>query len=291
MLSAGPQTVQRASARDRAPLGEGVLTPWDAPSGNAAREAGGALSAEDGFTMMELLVAMVTGLAVCFALFEIMIVSTHQSAHLTDYAQATQQSRTAMTRIVDELHSACVSPGFAPIQVGSGESELRFIDAFSEEAVIGKTQISEHRIVWSKAAETLTDYTYPATKEVSWPTFEYASTPTPASGFQLAHSVRQSETGGKKIPIFQYYSYSAKASESATAGLSTLNTEPLAVPLIKETAPTAASVLITFNTGPFDGSTPNGYLGKGVPSGLQTQVTLAFSAGLSNNEVVDAPCK
>lgn len=249
------------------------------------------LADEHGFTMIELLVSMVTGLVVCFALYAILTVATDQSSRLTDYAQSTQQGRLAMTKILDELHSTCLTPGFAPIQNGSGESELRFINAFSEEAVIAKSQIAEHRIAWNKEAGTLTDYTYPAVKEKTWPTFEYSSTPNPVGGVVLARNITQTESGGKKVPIFQFYSYNDTYNESAETGLAELNTTPLEMPLTEKTAPTAASVLIAFTAGPSDGKVFVGAAGKGVTDSLQSQVTLSFSVPVSNNTVVDSPCK
>lgn len=266
-----------------------MLSEHPHPTVPATREGRPSLSDEHGFSLIELLVAMISGIVVCFALFAILNFATDQTAHLTGYAQATQQGRIAMTKIVDELHSTCVTPGFAPIQVGSSATELRFVNAYGEEAVLSKAQLNEHRIVWSKEAETLTDYTYKAVKEISWPNFEYEA--KPVASVLIAHNVSQSEAGGEKIPIFQYYSYTAKYSESATAGLSTLSTKPLVTPLTKETAPTAASVLISFNTGPSDGTTAKGALGKGVNATLQSQVTLSFTVPISNSEVVDAPCK
>jgi type II secretory pathway pseudopilin PulG len=262
--------------------------PTAAPPASAGRLT---LADERGFTMIELLVSMITGLVVCFALYAILQVATEQSSRLTDYAQSTQQGRLAMTKILDELHSSCLTPGFAPIQNGSGKSELRFINAFSEEAVIAKSQINEHRIVWNEEAGTLTDYIYPAVKEVTWPKFEYSSTPSPAGGVVLARNITQTETGGKKVPIFQYYSYNDNYNESAETGLTELNTTPLAMPLTETTAPTAASVLITFTAGPSDGKVFVGAAGKGVTDNLQSQVTLSFSVPVSNNTVIDSPCK
>ena len=152
-------------------------------------------------------------------------------------------------------------------------------------------QVNEQRIVWNEKAETLTDYTYPAIKEITWPAFEYSATASPAGGTLLASNVTEAEAEGKKVPIFKYYSYKGESSESATTGLNTLNSEPLVTPLTKETAPTAASVLIGFNTGPSDGKTDIGALGRGVDDDQQTQVTLSFSVPISNDEAVDAPCK
>jgi Tfp pilus assembly protein PilW len=271
-----------------------MLSERPRPAVPTARDWRAILSDEGGFSLIELLVAIISGIVVCFALFAILNFATDQTARLTGYTQATQQGRLAMTKVVDELHSACLAPGFAPVQVGSSGSELRFINAYSEEAVISKTQINEHRIVWNEKAETLTDYTYPAIKEISWPSFEYSSTASPVGGVRIASNVAQSESGGKKIPIFQYYGYTSESSESATSGLSTLSTKPIitgAETLNETTAPTAASVLVSFNAGPSVGKIAIGAFGKGVSDGLQTQVTLSFSVPISDTEVVDAPCK
>ena len=249
--------------------------------------------------MIELLVAMISGIVVTFALFAVLNISTDQASRLTNYAQATQQGRLAMTKIVDALHSACVTNGFTPIVTGSGANELVFVNAYSEEAVIPKAQFNKQKIVWNEKAETLTDYSYPAAKEISWPNFEYSGTANPSTGVVLARNVTQSvvqkEEGGKKvgekIPIFQYFAYTAESSESATTGLSTLSTKPLEAPLTEKTAPTAASVLITFNAGPNEGTTAIGAQGKGVVAGEQTQVTLSFTVPISSEKVVDAPCQ
>ncbi len=268
-----------------------MLTRPPHPTTSTPRGWRAVLSDEGGFSLIELLVSITSGIVVCFALFAILNFSTDQTARLTGYAQATQQGRIAMTKVVDELHSACLAPGFAPVQVGSSGTELRFINAYSEEAVISKSQVNEHRIVWNEKAETLTDYTYPTTKEITWPAFEYSVAASPAGGTRIASNVTETEAEGKKVPIFKYYSYKGESSESATTGLNTLSSEPLVTPLTEKTAPTAASVLIDFNAGPSVGKTDIGALGKGVDDALQTQVTLSFSVPISNDEVVDAPCK
>ncbi len=85
-----------------------------------------------------------------------------------------------MTKVVDELHSACMAPGFTPIQESSGPNELRFINSYSKEATISKTEVNEHRIVWNEKEDTLVDETYPAVKEETWPSFEYSSKRKPA---------------------------------------------------------------------------------------------------------------
>lgn len=265
----------------------------------ARREARPRLSDESGYTLIELLVAIVTGMVIMLALVAVLAFSTRQETHLTDVAQATQLGRLAMTKVVDELHSACIAPGFAPIQANSTENELRFINSYGKEAVISKTEVNEHRILWSKEAETLTDYTYPAAKEETWPTFKYSETANPTKGVLIASHVTQMESEGKKLPIFQYYSYNLESNESATAGLNSLNTTPLKTPLEKEgkeAAATAASVLVSFNTGSSATTasltnTLGKTLSKDIGDGQQTQVTLSFSVPITEAEKVDTPCQ
>jgi type II secretory pathway pseudopilin PulG len=261
------------------------------------------LSSEGGFTLIETLVAASTGIVVCLALFAVLVSSTRQETHLNDVAQATQLGRFAMDKIVTELHSACIAPGFTPIQEKSSENELRFINAYSEAAAISKEEVNEHRIVWNEKAETLTEYTYKATKEETWPKFKFSETPETnkpekeSPSVIIATHVTKMESGGSKIPIFQYYSYNLESSESATAGLSTLNTTPLTTSsLTAAEAATAASVLISFNTGSGASSTSvTNILGKGlakdVTEGQQSQVTLSFSVPTSEAEKADTPCQ
>jgi hypothetical protein len=257
----------------------------------AAPETRPSFAAERGSTLIEMLVTISTASVIMLALVAVLIFSTRQETHLTDVAQATQVGRLAMTKIVDELHSACVASSFTPIRIKSKANELRFVNAYSKEAVIAKGELDEHRIVWNEKAETLTDETYTATKEETWPYFEYST--KPSSSVLLATHVSQMESGGKKVPIFQYYNYSTESNESATTGVNQLNTTPLAFGaegLEASTAASAASVLISFNAS----SSTTGLgatLGKDVREPLQSQVTLSFSVPISEAESVDAPCQ
>lgn len=249
---------------------------------------------ERGFTLIELLVAMSMGLVISLALFSILQFSTRQTARVTDITQANQLGRGAMTRIVDELHSACISPSFTPILENSGEkaksgvSDLWFITAYSKEAVIPHAE--KHDIQWNEKTEKLIDYTYKSTNE-NWPNFTYSETASPVGGVLLASGIKKSEPGGKTVPIFQFYSYTTTSHSGTEAGLSTLSTEPLAEPLTSSTAPTAASVLIRFKAGPTENTTSLGRLGSNTSVELSNQITLSFSVPKSEAAAAAAPCQ
>lgn len=255
-------------------------------------------SEEHGVSLIELLVAMSMGLVIALALFAILDFSTRQTARITDAVQANQLGRVAMTKIVNELHSACIAPSFTPVQEKSGENELWFINAYSSKAVISeaKPEAYEHHIVWNKATGTLVDYSFPSNGG-SWPKFTFASTESPVGGTLLASGVEQSksESTGKALPIFQYYSYTTTSSSGTEAGLNTLSTEPLTLTgspkALWTNAPTAASVLIRFTTGPTESTKSLGVQGEHTRVALSDQVTFTFSAPKSESATVDAPCE
>lgn len=244
------------------------------------------LSDESGVTLIELLVAMATAIVVVGALFAILEVSLRQTSRLTDRVQADQTGRIAMTRVIDALHSTCISPEFRPIQTGSSGSELRFINAYSNEATIPYSAVTEHRIIWSKEAGTLTDKSYPATGG-SWPKYTFSSTASPAAGTRLSSNVAESQEKGLGVPIFEYFKYNTSSSSTeALTPLSTINTEALKVPLVEKDAELTASVLVRFTAYPSDGNTA---ADRGVD--LRNQVTLAMSAPSSETPIEAVPCE
>jgi Tfp pilus assembly protein PilW len=254
---------------------------------------------ERGVTLVEVLVALVTGIVVLGAAYSILEVSLHQSARLVDYAQTAQVGRTAMTQIVDELHSACISEGFKPVQAGSGESKLVFVNAYSEEAKIGTSETKSGKTTWNArkdevlwSGEKLTDKTYQSSGG-SWPEFTFAVSPTPAGGTQLAERVTKAEienteTKAKESPpVFRYYDYATKPATQATEPLSTLTAvTPPAAGFSKEEAEKVAAVQVSFRTSPTSGSKQ-----ADRRTDLTNQVTFAFSAARSEATIQDAPCQ
>lgn len=244
-----------------------------------------------GFTLMEALVAMAAGAIICVALVTMLLFVTNQQARLSSSVQANQLSRTAMTKIVDELHSACLGPEFTPVLEKSKSEELRFVNAYSEAPVISesKSEAYEQRIQWNEATGKLIDYTYPSNGG-SWPKFKFSETATPASGVVLANNVTLNKSGGKSIPMFQYYAYTTTSSSTTESALSTLETKALTVPLNETTAGKTAAVLVNFKTAVgVKGKEEERPGGRAVE--LSDLVTLAFSAPKSASSTVDGPCQ
>jgi type II secretory pathway pseudopilin PulG len=245
---------------------------------------------EDGFTLVEMLVALVGGVVVAGALFAILEVSLRQTVRVTDRVQATQVGRTAMTSIVDELHSACLARvEFAPIQAKSNGSELRFTTGFGEKPVPEYKEVFRHKIVWTgtyPGAGKLVDYTYPATSG-TWPNkfvFEEAVA-TPVNGVIVAENIYQQSS---TVPIFQYYKYNSVANGGGLetpSGALTLETPP-AEGFSVTAAQTLAGVRVSFLAAPRNNNTAGGRTAL-----FSTLVTLAFAAPSSESTITDGPCQ
>jgi Tfp pilus assembly protein PilW len=251
------------------------------------------VSDQRGFTLIETLVAMVSGLVVMGALFAILEVSLHQSTRQADLAQATQLGRIAMTKVVDELHSTCLSSEFRPVQEKSTASKLIFVNAYSKEAEItgAATRAAGARkdeILWEETAAKqgkLIDKTYLSTAG-SAPSFTFAG-PSPSYTTVIAEKIMHAEEGGKEVPFFRYYQYAEKAS-TGTSTESTTLTEftPAAAGMVEAEAKKAASVQVSFRTLP-----PDGLSSLGRRLDLSSQVTFAFSAPASESKVEATPCE
>lgn len=248
---------------------------------------------DHGFTLIETLVAMVTGVIVTGALFAILEVSMHQSSRLSDVAQATQLGRTTMNHIVDEMHSACLAAGFTPVVEGSNKNEVIFENAYSEKAEIpsAATMTSgarKDKIVWSEASQTLTDNVYLSTGG-AWPQFTYSGTATPIRiGEKITQAEGENSKKAKEKYIFKYYEYATASSTTPTAPSSTL-TEMTVEPgksLSAKEAEKVAAVMVGFKTAPNNGKTE---LGRGVE--LSSLVTFGLSAPSSETPVAAAPCE
>jgi type II secretory pathway component PulJ len=253
-----------------------MLTPPD-PSISRVSDA-------SGFTLIETLVAMISSTVVVGALFAIFIVALHQTARTSGRVEATELGNTTMTRLVDELHSACIVREFTPIREKSNANELIFVSGVGTEALLGKAYL--HRVVYSESEHTLVEKTWPNVSTSSWPGFEFSESGTPTT-VRIGEHITQDKAGSEAVPVFQYYGYAKNY--NSTNAVSTLETTPLedktSAGLEKANAAKAAAVFINFTAG------ASQYKQYNPTIELSNQVTLAFTAPTAETPILQKPCE
>ncbi|HEY1778801.1 MAG TPA: prepilin-type N-terminal cleavage/methylation domain-containing protein [Solirubrobacteraceae bacterium] len=248
--------------------------------------------AEDGFTLIEVLVAMVAGLIVSAAMGAIVVTSVHLGATTTDRVDANQQGRIALEKIVQQLDSACVANTAAPI-ISNGAT-----------GPVGNPALSDGTHIWFYTAvapgQTVTDtatlnpslveiyLSNGSLKETAYP-WAGGTAPAPANtnpwyfswttnvtSYTLLPNVAQV---GSTAPIFQYYGY--------TSPVGTLSTTPYSTsPSLGATnASTTAQVSINFLALPTDDFNA---LNRGVQ--LTDSVVLRLTPASSQANAANAPC-
>lgn len=117
-----------------------------------------ALSDERGTTIIELVVGMAMGMIVLVGLSMTIIVVLHGTSRVDARVEATDNARTMVARITEELHSACISPQIAPVRSGSSGTELIFWRAASGQSGAVQPIPVKTKIVYSNGTLTQTDY-------------------------------------------------------------------------------------------------------------------------------------
>lgn len=194
------------------------------------RRAGG----EGGYSLPELSVAIIVGSVILGGLFTLLQFSVRSNARTTGRVAADQAGRPAMQRIVDELHSACIYPGLAPVQAGSTDNTLSFISSTGSDA--NPTPVL-HKIVFDSTTGSLIDYSYPYASGTA-PNWTFSATPSPSAGYKMLE--RAYKVGS--TPVFSYYKYVSGAI-SGTALPATV-----ASPLTTDNAKLAVQVNVSFET-------------------------------------------
>jgi type II secretory pathway pseudopilin PulG len=233
------------------------------------------LGGQAGFTLVELLVAMATGMVIVFAAFGLIDLATHVSSQVSGRVDSTTQARAAMEDLIQELNSGCVTSDISPIQsatstgitpaVSTNATNLVFVTGLGQSGTLeqdGSVTPVEH-VVSLNANGTLTDTSY-AYASGTYPTLQNAGTwtfnSTPIGRHVLLTHVSQQRSGGSTIPMFQYYSYSNPSNTTAQSliGASPISTFPLNTswPIsATNAAASLAEVDIAWDVAPDDGST------------------------------------
>lgn len=258
------------------------------------------LRAQDGFTLVELLVTMVAGMVVLSAVFTVLDVTLHQTTRTFNKVDASQQARVATETIENELHSGCVGPGSPPVQAGSDANDLIFVSQWGSTATnanVASPVPVEHKLVFSGGA--LTDAVYPATDTAAPWTF--ASSPS-STTVVLSDAAAATDSSGNPLPVFQYFNYSeplqtnGQPYEDAAGnpymmiqdGINfvpgtTSNppaAQPLATPLSATNAQSTAEVLVNLVAGPESGMQTS--LISSVGATIRDQIALRLTAAANH---------
>jgi Tfp pilus assembly protein PilW len=198
---------------------------------------------QQGFTLVEMMVAMLTGVIVIFATFAILEVALSQSSRIADRVSADRRSRIAMEQIILILHSSCVAPETTPVEPKSEGNKLLIISQTGAAPTFATVFLHELAFTETAGKGTLTDTTYPNTGAKPAPNWEFST--TAASRQTLLTGVTRSETATKQtIPIFQYFKYEG----------SKLSETPLVGELTEATANEVAAISVSFTAAPESGN-------------------------------------
>ena len=224
---------------------------------------------QSGFSLIELLVAMGIGVVVLFGMLAVVDTTSRSSARTTARVVANQSARPLLTRIIDDLHSSCISADFSPIQPGSSDDSITYIYASDNapgDAIAVTPTPTKRTISLNPSTGVLNQTVYPYNTTENKPAPLWTFLPT-GTTTQLATNISRATLGSPATspPIFSYYAYDP---DTATVSASAL---PAAPPngLSAEDAATVVKVVVSFAV------TPNNKLVTPDPG---AKVTLSDSA-------------
>jgi Tfp pilus assembly protein PilW len=167
-----------------------------------------ALEDERGTTMVELLVGMAMGMVVLVGLTMTIIVVLHGTARVDARVESTDNVRVAVARVMEELHSACVSPQIAPVQEKSTGNSLVFWHAAAGEATAVEPIPVKSKIAYSGGTLTQTDYAKTGGTSPNWVFSE--------TGSERKLLTNVAPATGSSV-VFSYYKYESGALVKLTA--------------------------------------------------------------------------
>ena len=230
-------------------------------------------------TLVELTVALVAGLIVMAAVVIGMLTTIRETGRIADHVEANQRARIAMTAVVNDLQSACLSrENYVPIKVGSDGQKIIFtypkqslvkegsVEVPNGAAVVPTPVKSEVELSGTSLVQR--NYDVVSGKAPNW---IFGTTPVTETFMTGVSPVTATS------PIFTYYAYSG----------ATIATTPLATPITEKTAATAAQVGIAFKTAP-NQSIPGD---ANAPTEIRNSVLLRMTAPSYNSTIQNLPCE
>lgn len=185
---------------------------------------------ERGMTLVELLVATTAGIVVFGVITTGLLVTMRDVRRVSSHVEANQRARLTLSKIVNELHSSCVTYLYAPVQKESTGTVLTFVHG--EGSAPSVTPTKSKITLGTNGVLTQSEYPVTGGKPGEWTFAEQAS-----STAQLISGISPLTSGG---PIFTYYGYSSGKISAAQ----------FLTPLSKENAERTVQVNIAFKAAP-----------------------------------------
>jgi Tfp pilus assembly protein PilW len=220
---------------------------------------------ESGTTLIELMVALMTGLIIISALTMAILTTIHGTARVEARVEATQRARLTLGKLMEELHSACVTPEIAPVKEQSTGTLLRFVHQTGS-AVSPTPTFTEI----SLSGGTLTQQDYGVT----------GTAPEWGRGTAIGGPVTLLTKVSSTPPsssIFSYYKYSG----------GTISETPQAVPLTNTEALLTVEVRATLTVAPEHSPTTDSHASANV----QNSATLRLTPPSFNEGSPARPCQ
>ena len=241
------------------------------------------LRGEQGYTLIELVLATTAGLVVSAAALAVLISSLSFATGDSERVNADQQGSVAMEQIVKTLTSGCVEGwGNSPIVGATGPSAatgstgaqpssgntLTFFSSSSDSPNINPSEMSIY-LSSNNGPLVMASYPYVTSTGASGTTGYYAATPSIYT--LLPHAAPPGTTSPQvsTTPLFTYYGYNANSGKLTDEFSPSPETSPLGASYAARTA----EVGINFQAQPDNGQTTTGYA-----TDLENSVVLRMTA-------------
>jgi Tfp pilus assembly protein PilW len=210
------------------------------------------LAGEAGFTLVELLTAMVIGMVVVFAAFTLMERSFAATNDIADRVDAAQRGRIAMDAVTRQLRSQVCFSGVLPLLAAS-DTSVDFVADLGD----GTAAPERHVLTFANGAKgyTLTETDYLMTSVNGATPVTWAATPVRTK--TLLTGIAQTGT----TPFFQYIGYDATTTPPSTYMLNS--------PVVSDDFDSVTQIAVSFTVSPAHSS-----VGASRGSALSDQVSV-----------------
>ncbi len=169
------------------------------------------ISDERGFSLTELLVALVIGMIVLLASFMLLDRTISASGQIADRSEALQRGRLAMDLITRQLRSQVCVGTTVPMVSGTDTAVSFYADMTD-----GSTPIKKRTLSYDTSTNTISESVI--TGAGTYPALTFTSSATTAP---LLTNVQQIMDGSTARPIFRYYGYTVGSTNGSLDQLST----------------------------------------------------------------------